>query len=139
MDRRRMSTRKKWRPEHSHALRAILRQEPDLYLDEIQDRLLMRSNQLFSTTTIWKEMQAMNYSLKVAYERACQRDEIERAEWVNFLDFLNAEPACFVFLDETHKGAKESRRRRHWMMKGRVQPFYDSAFYGDVHDNRCVC
>jgi transposase len=35
-----------------------------------------------------------------------------------------------VFIDETHKGTKEMRQRRHWVIRGKEQPFFKAKFFG---------
>jgi len=103
-----------WTREDLDQLRTLVREDPELYLDEIQTSLLYSLDKVFSTSSIRKTLDRMGYSLKVAYEKACQRDEEQRARWRLFLtergpDVVNT----IIFVDETHKSARDSRRRRH--------------------------
>ena len=41
-----------------------------------------------------------------------------------------------IFVDESHKSVKEMRRGRHWVLKGRGQPFIEAPFFGDNRDIR---
>jgi hypothetical protein len=125
--------------EDIEQLHAILESQPDLYLDEIQSLLLTTSQKLFAISSIYDKMKSLGYSLKVAYEKSCQRDELERAAWRTFI--LERGPDVWkhlIFVDETHKSIKDMRRRRHWVLKGRGQPFVETYFYGDNRDIRCV-
>ena len=65
-----------------------------------------------------------------------QRDELERAAWRTFL--LERGPDVWkhlIYVDETHKSIEKMRRRRHWVVKGRGQPFVETWYYGDYRDN----
>jgi len=135
LHRRRFRTRRNpiWVEQDTTFLREILNAHPEYYLDEIQNNLYLVSGKWFSCKTIYKHMKRLNYSLKVAYEKALQRDETERASWRLFLNELGPDIAqSMIFVDETHKSLKEMRRRRHWVVKTmKHQPFFTAAFYGE--------
>jgi hypothetical protein len=77
-------------------------------------------------------MKGIGFSLKVAYEVASQRDEEERADWRLFLLELGPDIGeKLIFIDETHKVVKKMRSRRHWVIKGKEQPFYRAKFFGE--------
>jgi transposase len=127
----------RWTLRITELLREILQKHPELYLDEIQEELLLSSDCLFSTSTIYQRMKRMGFSLKKIYQKSSQRDEEERAIWRTFL--LGRGPDVgdhLIFIDETHKSIKEMRRRRHWVPKGRGQPFCETPFYGNDRDIR---
>jgi len=63
-----------WTREDLDQLRTIVDEDPDMYRDEIQRSLLHSLDKLFSTSSIRKTLYRMGYSLKVAYEKAGQRD-----------------------------------------------------------------
>jgi transposase len=112
-------------------LREIVTEHPYLFLDEIQMRLFYKTHKWFSVKTVYYHMKDIGFSLKVAYEVASQRDEEERADWRLWLLELGPDIGeKLIFIDETHKGVKEMRSRRHWVIKGKQQPFYRAKFFG---------
>ena len=129
---------RRWTDEDRNCLRQILDEHPELYLDEICDQLFISTGKLFCTTSIYENMMALGYSLKVAFEKASQRDEVERGDWRAYL--LERRPnniyKQLVFMDETHKSVKETRRRRQWVLKRRGRPFYEAEFLGEDRDFR---
>jgi len=67
----------------------------------------------------------------VASEKAKQRDEIERTDWRRFIERRGTYfGKQIIFIDETHKGPKTGRRRRHWIARGIGQPFYKATYIG---------
>jgi len=121
-----------WTDDITLALSRILDEDPDLYLTEIQEELLAKTERSFGIATIQRRLKDMGYSLKVAYEKAIQRDEIERASWDSFLVQLGPGIANqMIFVDETHKKIRDFRRRRHWVLRGLAQPFYVAPFLGE--------
>jgi transposase len=125
-----------WTEEISILLCSILEDHPEFYLDEIQDHLEMHGC-FFSTTTIYDRMKELGYTLKVVYQKSAQRDEERRARWKSFMLRRGPEVAeQLIFVDETHKSIKDMRRRRHWVFKGKSQPFVESVFYGHERDIR---
>jgi hypothetical protein len=127
----------KWTPRINRLLRYIITNHPELYLDEIQRQLLLLSECLFNTSTIYRHMKRMGFSRKVVYEKSAQRDEEERAAWRTFILDRGPDVANhLVFIDETHKSIKAMRRRRHWVYRGREQPFCVNPFYGNDRDIR---
>jgi hypothetical protein len=118
----RRKRKSKWDETDSDYLRQILNEHPEYYLDEIQIHMSYRSGKWFSGKTLYRHMRDIGFTLKVAYEKSKQRDEEERASWRLFLQQLgpNVEEQI-LFIDETHKSLKEMRRRRHWVMKGKIK------------------
>jgi hypothetical protein len=118
----RRKRKSKWDETESDYLRQILHEHPEYYLDEIQIHMSYRSGKWFSGKTLYRHMRDIGFTLKVAYEKSKQRDEEERASWRLSLQQLgtNVEEQI-LFIDETHKSLKEIRRRRHWVMKGKIK------------------
>jgi len=82
-------------------------------------------------------MKILGYSLKKAYVKSSERDEEERAHWKLHIQGMGPDIAeKLIFVDESHKSVKEMRRRRHWVLKGRGQPFIEAPFFGDNRDIR---
>jgi len=131
------SGRRKWTSSDIAKLLEIVAKEPDLYLDEIRNRLITQTGKAFHTSSIFKSLKENNFSLKVAYEKAIQRDEIERSDWRRFIEQRGPDVGNqIVFIDETHKGPKDGRRRRHWIARGFGQPFNKATFIGGDNNNR---
>jgi len=132
---------KVWSTADINELRDLLEHHPDKYLDEIQDHLLAVRGKLFLVSTIYRKMIDMGYTLRSAYEKSLQRDEEERARWRMFLTLHGTNAwKQLIFIDETHKCVKEMRRRRHWFLRGKGQPWYTGIFHGegDSRDFRFV-
>lgn len=99
-------------------LRNIMDNNPQFYLDEFQDELFKRTGKVFHTSTIWRQLQALNYSLKVAIRKASQQDQAEvDAYHYRLLEALS-HPRQLIYIDETAKSANASRRKRAWSTRG---------------------
>jgi transposase len=113
-------------------MRELLIEQPDLYLDEIQDALYLRGGELWlvSRATIWRALRyRLGWTLKLAVYRAVQRDIALRHEYFAALAQFS-DPAMFVFIDESNRGRKESRRRRAWGPRGQNNSL-DEIFRSD--------
>ena len=106
---------------------SIIENDPHLYLDEIQMRVLCVTGQKWSLSFIWKKLKAQNYSIQVATERAAQRDEEERASYQMALYNHLHDLSQFIFIDETHKDRNATQCRRHWSKHGK-SPYYNAFF-----------
>ena len=96
-------------------LKQIIDEKPELYLDEIADKLVEERNCYLSMSTISRVLKnQVGYSLQVCYEIARQRDEVERMRYKEALRVLVNDVAELVFIDETHKDRNAGRRRRVW-------------------------
>jgi transposase len=71
--------RRVWLTEDSHALKAIVDQNPGLFLDEIVDRMHEETGARWNPSTLWKKLRKnLGYSLQRVAEKALERDEKER-------------------------------------------------------------
>ena len=69
-----------------NAIKDIIDEKPELYLDEIAEKLAEKSNCFLSLSTISRILKnQVGYSLQVCYESAIQRDELERIFTVQVL------------------------------------------------------
>jgi transposase len=117
-----------WTPEDTEALRGIVDEHPDLYLDEYQNLFCAARGRFYSPATIWRHLFAeVGYSLKVTVLKARQRDEVERRQYQECLEALVCFPEQLIYLDETAKGPNASRRKRSWAPHGEY-PFRDAYF-----------
>jgi hypothetical protein len=130
-----------WTREHTRTLKKLVDEHPDLYLDEIQSRFYAITRRFFSATTLWRKLhEEVGYSLKVAVDKAKQRDEEERSKYQKFLEEIVVRPEQLIYIDETAVGSNASRRRRIWFRRIRT-PFRNGVLYGAleaIHDDCCL-
>ena len=89
---------------------------PELYLDELQEKLIADGRTPVSIATISKCLKRNSLSLRQLTRVARQRSEIEISNFYQRIEGLDMEQ--FVFVDETAKDASSARRRRGWVVKG---------------------
>lgn len=127
--------------EDKAALDEIIREEPELYLDEIQDRMQEKRNKIWAPSTLWRQLKRQNYSLQVCTFRAIEQSLHERMSYKGRLDLMVKHPRQVVFLDESHKSANAARRRRCWSPKGITprRPEYFTAANGKRYTLIAAC
>lgn len=109
----------KWKSREIKALRRILEEHPDFYLDEFVSELYIATGTLFHPSTVSKVInKRFNYSLKVYSQKAAQRDARLRRDYRSALNALVRHAQEVVFVDETHKDREAARRRRAWGQRG---------------------
>jgi hypothetical protein len=111
-------------------LKRIVDDNPQLYLDEIVALMWKNRKKRWSPNTIWETLQVEGYSLQKAVFKASQQSEEKRALYRERLHSFCRDPAQLIFIDETHKSANASRRRRAWAPRG-SPAIIDSAFEED--------
>ena len=111
--------------EDEDTLKTIIDNQPQLYLDEIRMELFYISGELWSTSTIWKKLHLLGYSLKVAVFRAKQQNEQEKNDYYCRLEDRVRHPSQLLIIDESAKDANAARRRRAWSPLG-VTPIIDA-------------
>lgn len=55
--------------------------------------------------------------------------EEERQQYKRLLEVTVSNPQCLIYIDETHRGRNDARRRRHWSKRG-VTPLRRELFEG---------
>jgi len=112
---------KRWRrtkvitDEIVDALKDIVDENPEFYIDEIADELAKQSGCYLPISTIYTTLkEKVGYSLQVCYDSAAQRDEVERQRYKAALNALVRNPEQVIVIDETHKDRNASRRRKAW-------------------------
>jgi transposase len=104
--------------QHEAKLKEIIEDAPQLYLDEIQTKMMEETGILWGTTTLWTKLNKLGYSLKVAVLRAKQQNQGDVNDYhARLLDRVK-HPQQLLFVDETARGANASRRRRAWAPRG---------------------
>lgn len=100
-------------------LRNIATRNPDLYLDQMQDRLYEETQKHFSLSTIYKTLdKILGMSLHRLGTMSDELDIAARLAYVNLLHEITDDPSMFLFVDETAKDLKSQRRRRVWTYRG---------------------
>ena len=116
--------------EQLNAMKRIVDNYPELYLDEIQDHFLAATGKWASPTSIWRCLhRQLGYSLQVATYRAKLWSDEEPPQYLDSVRTHVTYPSMALFLDEMHKDYKESRRRRYWSIWKR-QPIIEEDFTG---------
>jgi hypothetical protein len=113
-------------------LEELMKSEPELYLDEIQQALSFRGWDLHETT-IWRALTiTLGWTLRLFTSAAAQRSAELREQYRNALSQFH-DPKMFVFIDESSRGHNESRRRRSWAPRGKdnsLDEFFSSKERG---------
>mmetsp|Transcript_16445 Transcript_16445/g.35977 ORF Transcript_16445/g.35977 Transcript_16445/m.35977 type:complete len:385 (+) Transcript_16445:971-2125(+) len=126
----RRNGRRTMTPQVIATLKSIVVNHRWQYLDELQDQLLRRTGVLVHPTTIFRALtRELRLTLKCAYAKASQRNELRRAQYQGMMDCITGDPWQFIFIDETAKDRNASRRRRYWQSVGKkndvTELFYD--------------
>ena len=105
---RRSKRRAKWNYERTLWLKLIVDEEPWLYLDEIQAKLLNECGMKFSHSSIHNRLtKHLRYSLCVMAEKAIQRSSQERSQYLEYRkEILQDRPETAIFIDETHNSVQ---------------------------------
>ena len=100
---RRRTSRGQWAAVNTAVLKSIVDDNPDLYLDEIQDEFLNLTGEWWSASKLWKELvSSCDYSLQITTERAYKEDDEERQRFLQRLRDVIIHPDQLVFVDESH-------------------------------------
>ena len=93
-------------------IKAIIDEDPSLFLGEIRTQLRADFNKTFSISSIHRCItRDLNYSLKILSMKAKQADFLERATYRKALSSAD-DPSMFVFVDECSVSAEDGRKRR---------------------------
>ena len=102
------------------ALKNLAEQQPDLYLDQMQDKMLRITGKrimLITLSTTLRERLGM--SLQRLSSMSSAQDDAARLAYANHIHNLTEDPKMFIFIDETAKDRNASRRRMGWAKRGR--------------------
>ena len=109
---------KKWSRFYIAHLRQLLLDNPEYYLDEFTEELMVRTGQLFHPSSVSVVLRKrLGYSLKVYSEVARQRNEAIRSVYKAVLAVIYKYVDQLVFVDKAAKDENASRRSKAW---GRV-------------------
>ena len=113
---KRKSGKRSLTPTEEKMLHDLALREPELYLDELQDEMRRIGLPKIHTSTISKYLRRSGLSLRFLKRKAKERCEVEMANFLERIKYLD--PETFIFVDETAKDEKACRRRRGWCKKG---------------------
>ena len=99
-------------------LQQLIRESPQIYLDEFSDKIMERTGFRLHTTCVFKLLKVLGWSLKKMFADAKERNDIEIAAHHVLLFELTNDPSQFIFVDESAKDRNTSRRQRAWQRKG---------------------
>lgn len=117
-------------PEDTKKLKAIVKDDPSLFLDEMRERLPLQSGTWWFISKIHSVLtKELEWTLKIASVRARQQNELDRNAYKTAIEQCVIFPEQVVFLDETFKGRNASRQRRCWLPRG-VTPVLIEHFSG---------
>jgi transposase len=101
------------------ALKNLAEQQPELFLDQMQDEMLRTTGKriaLITLSTTLRKRLGMTQQKLSSLSRA--KDDAARLVYVNYIHNLTEDPKMFIFIDETAKDRNASRRRMGWARKG---------------------
>lgn len=95
-------------------IRSMLQSRSMLYLDELQSLLLERRGTRVSIPTLSRTLHRLRISKKRVSARAIERNEQERAAYMNRIAELAPDPEMLMFTDESAKDERTSARVMGW-------------------------
>ena len=104
--------------EDQAKLKVIIDEQPQLYLDEIQDELKAQTGKLWDSSTIWRKIHKLGYSLKVAVIRAKQQNQLEVDAYFCRLVERVRHPCQLLYIDESARGALANEKKKSLFSKG---------------------
>ena len=99
-------------------IKSLLKQNPCLYLDELQEELLTRRNATVSVPTLFRTLRRLRFSHKWVSRRALERNNLERSAYMNYIADLVTDPAQLMFVDEAARNKKNPTREFGWSAIG---------------------
>jgi transposase len=99
-------------------IRDMIAQRHCLYLDEIQEELLVRRGTIVSIPTLAQTLRRLDFSCKKVTAKAIERNEMLRAAFMNRIGTEVLDPAMLMFVDESAKDERTSGRRMGWSKVG---------------------
>ena len=97
---------------------ALLNQQHTVYLDEIQEQLLMRCGVKVSIPTLTRTLHQLLFTNKDVASKALERNDHDHAVYMNCIAELVPDLEMLMFGDEASKDERMSNRRRGWSCQG---------------------
>jgi transposase len=99
-------------------IRGLLHQKHAIYLDEIQEQLLVRRGVKISLSTLTRTLHRLHFSHKDVLGHALERNNKLRAVFMNRISDQVPDPNMLMFGDEASKDERTSACRRGWSLRG---------------------
>ena len=90
-----------------------------MYLDELQDELLTWRGVAVSVPTLLRSLRRLHFSRKFVSICALERNDMDRAIYMNHFAEMVTDPAMVMFVDEAAQNKKNPSRKMGWSLKGR--------------------
>jgi transposase len=100
-------------------IRALLTQRHCIYVDEIQEELLLRRGVRTSVNTILRTLRRLHFSRKRVSARALERNELRRSAFMNRIADEVPDANMLMFIDEAAKNQRTSGRNSGWSLVGK--------------------
>jgi transposase len=100
-------------------VRALLAQDPTLYLDELQNELLIRHGTTITIPTLLRSLRRLHFSRKSVSVRALERNDLDRSIYMNNFAKVISDPAMVMFIDEAARNKKNPSQKMGWSLRGR--------------------
>jgi transposase len=100
-------------------IKSALDQEPCLYLDELQELILIQRGIHVSVPTLFRTLRRIHFSRKDVSIHALERNDMDRAIYMNNFANLVSDPAMVMFIDEAARNKKNPTRKKGWSLTGR--------------------
>ena len=97
---------------------ALLNQQHTAYLDEIQEQLLARRGIMVSIPTLTRTLRRLHFTHKDVSGKALERNDRDRAIYMNRIAELVTDPNQLMCGDEASKDERTSNRRKGWSQRG---------------------
>ncbi|KAF8870044.1 hypothetical protein CPB84DRAFT_1754683 [Gymnopilus junonius] len=92
-------------------LKSLLSQDSTMYLDEMQDELLMRRGVYISIPTLLCSLRRLHFSRKSVSIRALERNDLDRSIYMNHFAELVTDPAMVMLVDEAARNKRNLTRK----------------------------
>jgi transposase len=99
-------------------IRGLLHQKHAIYLDEIQEQLLLRRGMKISLSTLTRTLHRLHFSNKDVTGHALERNSELRAVFMNRIADQVPDPNMLMFGDEASKDERTLAHRRGWSLRG---------------------
>jgi isfu1 transposase len=110
---------KMWTREHIAKLRAIVNEDPSLYLAEMCTRLHdWDPKTLHSLSSISRTLKLIGLGRKAIYAKAAQQKEADKQTYIRVLSEALTNPEMLLMLDESNKDRTAAVRRFGWARVG---------------------
>jgi transposase len=103
---------------HLPLIKEMFDKNPSLFLHEAAKRLRRLTRIKYTWKQVLRALHKLKYSLKILKHRAAAQDKNERMRF--YAATQDIDPACLVFVDESHLSRDDCRRRRGRSRRGRV-------------------